>query len=279
MQTWHLSTCRLTRVRVSAVIRPSQPARSISRSWQLRRPVLATSSAPSSFSSRSRARTTRALACLRGTPRTAARSAPCRPCRSSSSITSRSAGLSPSRVARTSQRSSARSESSSGSVMSTAWSPAWLGPGQPAVALVARHRVQPGTQPARIAQAAEPGGGDDIGVLDGARRAGRIVQHPAAVTMQRLRVHVVGPGQPGGVARHDGRDDLAVVHGIHRSWNRWHTVGFAGNMPISDPIRAAGACRRVSCTWRPAQPAARNRAPAGGTGSRPARWSPSRVPT
>jgi hypothetical protein len=37
-------------------------------------------------------------------------------------------------------------------------------------------------------------------------------EHPAAVTVQGLGVLVVGGGQAGQVAGHDGRDDLAVVH-------------------------------------------------------------------
>src|SRR5436190_1717172 len=65
---------------------------------------------------------------------------------------------------------------------------------QPAVALAAGHRVKPGPQPARIAKAAEAGGGDDERALNGIGGAVRPAQHPAAVTMQGLRVLVVSPG-------------------------------------------------------------------------------------
>ena len=91
-----------------------------------------------------------------------------------------------------------------------------LRPAQPAVTLVAGHRVEPGPQLARVAQAAEPGGGDDERVLDRVGGVVRITQHPVAVTVQGLGVLVVGVGQPGRVASRDGRDDLAVVHAHKR---------------------------------------------------------------
>src|SRR6185312_7625476 len=83
---------------------------------------------------------------------------------------------------------------------------------QPAVALVAGDRVQPGPELARIAQAVEPAGGDDEGVFHRVGGILRLAQHPAAVTVQGLGVLVVGGGEAGQVAGHDGRDDLAVVH-------------------------------------------------------------------
>ena len=63
-----------------------------------------------------------------------------------------------------------------------------------AAAFAAGHRVKPGPQPDRIAEAAEAGGGDGERVPDGISGAVRLAQHPAAVTMQGLRVLVVSPG-------------------------------------------------------------------------------------
>ncbi len=88
----------------------------------------------------------------------------------------------------------------------------YLGRAQPAVALVAGDRVQPRPELARIAEAVEPAGGDDEGVLHRVGGILRLGQHPAAVTVQGPGVLVVGGGQAGQVADHDGRDDLAVLH-------------------------------------------------------------------
>jgi hypothetical protein len=45
---------------------------------------------------------------------------------------------------------------------------------QPAVALVASHRVQPWPEPVRLAQARQPGRGDEVGVLHGIGGVGRL---------------------------------------------------------------------------------------------------------
>ena len=78
--------------------------------------------------------------------------------------------------------------------------------------LIPRHRVQPGTKPIRVTQPAEPGRGDDKGVLNGVRGVGRVGEQGSAVLVEGICVPVVGSGKPEGVARHDGRDNLAVAH-------------------------------------------------------------------
>ena len=83
---------------------------------------------------------------------------------------------------------------------------------QPAVAFVPRHRVQPGPQPLRVAQPGHPGRRDHERVLHGVRGVGGLAQHRPAEAVQRCRVPVVRLGEPCGIARHDGRDDLTVVH-------------------------------------------------------------------
>ena len=65
---------------------------------------------------------------------------------------------------------------------------------QPAVTIVAGYRVEPGPQLARLTQAAEPGGGDDERVLDRVGGVFRLAKHPAGVTVQGLRVLVIGVG-------------------------------------------------------------------------------------
>ncbi len=92
-----------------------------------------------------------------------------------------------------------------------------LRPVSPAAAFVAGHRVQPGAQLARVPQATEHARGDDERVLDGIGRVIRLVQDPAAVTVKGLRVLVIGIGEGTEVACHDGRDNFAVLHALHRS--------------------------------------------------------------
>ena len=65
---------------------------------------------------------------------------------------------------------------------------------QPAVALVAAHRVQPGAEPVGVPQAAELGGGDDEGVLDRVGGVGGLAEQGPAVGMQAGRVLVIGRG-------------------------------------------------------------------------------------
>src|ERR1017187_9679006 len=67
-----------------------------------------------------------------------------------------------------------------------------LRPAPPAVAFVAGHRVQPGTQLARVPQATKLARGDSERVLDGIGRVVWLGQHPAAVTVKGLRVLVIG---------------------------------------------------------------------------------------
>ena len=87
----------------------------------------------------------------------------------------------------------------------------------PAVALVPRDRVQPGPELARIAEAAELGRGDEERVLHGVGGVLGLTQQGAAVGVQRHRVRVVRLGDAARVARHDGGDDLPVLHRRHRS--------------------------------------------------------------
>ena len=78
-------------------------------------------------------------------------------------------------------------------------------------AFVARDGVQPGAEPAWIAQLRQPGRGDDERVLDGVGGVGGIAEHGPAVLVERFCVPVVGSGEPAGVSCHDGRDKLAVA--------------------------------------------------------------------
>ena len=85
------------------------------------------------------------------------------------------------------------------------------GPGaQAAVALVARHRVQPRPEPGRITQAADFRGGNDKGVLNRVRGIGRLAQQTPAVAEQARRVTVVSSGKTRGIAGNDCGDNVAV---------------------------------------------------------------------
>jgi hypothetical protein len=85
---------------------------------------------------------------------------------------------------------------------------------QSAVAFVAGHRVKPRAQLAGISEAAELGHSGGESALQGTGSVDRIVQHPATVAVQGRGVFVVRISQPGRVACHDGRDNLAVIHGL-----------------------------------------------------------------
>ena len=80
-------------------------------------------------------------------------------------------------------------------------------------AFVACDGVQPGPEQLRVTQPRQPGGGEDERVLHGVGSISRVAEHEPAVFVQRVRVPVIGLGEPIGVAGHDGRDDLAVAHG------------------------------------------------------------------
>jgi len=84
---------------------------------------------------------------------------------------------------------------------------------QPAMAFVPRDRVQPGPELARVAEAAELGGGDEERILHRVGGIRGFAQQGPAVGVQRHRVPVVGFGDPVRIARHDGRDHLPVPHG------------------------------------------------------------------
>jgi hypothetical protein len=83
---------------------------------------------------------------------------------------------------------------------------------QPAEALVARDRVEPGTQPGRVPQVPQLGGRDEKGVLNRVGGVGGLVQQGTAVRVERRGVPVVRFGEPGGVTSHDGSDNLRVLH-------------------------------------------------------------------
>ncbi|BCB77642.1 hypothetical protein GCM10022251_63590 [Phytohabitans flavus] len=104
-QRAHPSTCRPSRLRSSGVSRPSQPGCSSRSAGQAA--ARATSSTPSARSSWDLARESRACAWLAETPSTAPTSTADSPCRSASSITSRSPSPSPAAAACTSSRTSA----------------------------------------------------------------------------------------------------------------------------------------------------------------------------
>ncbi len=83
---------------------------------------------------------------------------------------------------------------------------------EPAVALVARHRVQPRPEPVRFPQASQPGSGDDEGVRHGIG-ARRPVQRAASGNRCAAPPHNGLSGQALRIAGHDGGDDLTVTHG------------------------------------------------------------------
>ena len=89
---------------------------------------------------------------------------------------------------------------------------------QPTEAFVTRYRIEPGPQLARVAQAAELGGGHEKRILHRVGGIGRLAEHRAAVRVERHGVLVVRLGKPGGVTGHDGRDNLWVFHAPYRSW-------------------------------------------------------------
>jgi hypothetical protein len=89
---------------------------------------------------------------------------------------------------------------------------------QPTQALIARDRIKPNAQLARVAKAVELGRGDEERILHRVRGIGRLAQHRAAVRVERHGVLVVRLSKPGGVTSHDGRDNLWVLHAPYRSW-------------------------------------------------------------
>jgi hypothetical protein len=81
-------------------------------------------------------------------------------------------------------------------------------------ALVARHGVQPGTEPLGVAQPVHPRRGDDERVLDGVRGVRRVAEQRPTVFEEGICVPVISRREPLGVAGHDGRDNLRVSHVI-----------------------------------------------------------------
>ncbi len=122
----HRWRCSLTRVRSRAVSSPFQPSSMAAKSRQSSGPGLLTSSTPNDVSNLDRTRETSAASCLRGMPRTSARSPPSRPLRMFSSTISRSPGDSAASAACTTAQSSACSAPASptSSVVSAA---SWRG--------------------------------------------------------------------------------------------------------------------------------------------------------
>ena len=87
------------------------------------------------------------------------------------------------------------------------------GPGpQPAEAFVTGDRVEPGAQSGPIAQVPELSRGDEERVLHRIGGIGRLAQYGTAVRVERHGIPVVRFGEPGGVASHDGGDNLRVLH-------------------------------------------------------------------
>jgi hypothetical protein len=88
---------------------------------------------------------------------------------------------------------------------------------QPAHAFVPGDRVEPGAQLGRIAQVPQLGRGDQKRVLHRVGGIGRLAEHGTAVRVERHGIPVVRFGEPGGVASHDGGDNLRVFHRQYRS--------------------------------------------------------------
>jgi hypothetical protein len=83
---------------------------------------------------------------------------------------------------------------------------------QAVAAFVARHGIEPGPEPAGIAQPVQLGGGDDEGVLDRGVGVGRLAQQAAAVGMQSGRIPVVDGRQSVPPALSKRRHHLSVPH-------------------------------------------------------------------
>ena len=98
-QVWHSSMCQLTSSRVSSVSCPFQSASNSPRTGQAVRLVSAMCSAPRACSSWPRARAAKVCARLHDTSSAIARSSSFRSCAKLSSMTSRSPGFSPARMA------------------------------------------------------------------------------------------------------------------------------------------------------------------------------------
>ena len=85
---------------------------------------------------------------------------------------------------------------------------------QAAVALVAGHRIQPRTEPVRIAQPVQLGRGDDVGVLHRVGGIGRLTEQRPAVGIQCRSVVVISGSESGRVSCDNRCDDLPVLHGL-----------------------------------------------------------------
>jgi hypothetical protein len=86
------------------------------------------------------------------------------------------------------------------------------GPGpDPAQGLAARHRVQPGTQPLRVAELAEALGRDHERVLGGVGGLVPVAQQPPAEVVQPVGVAVVDRGEGAAVAGRRRPHQLGVV--------------------------------------------------------------------
>ncbi len=91
--------------------------------------------------------------------------------------------------------------------------PGRQGPGTQAVAaFIAGHRIEPGPEPAGIAQPVQLGGGDDERVQDRAVRVGGLAKQAAAVGMQGGSVPVIDGRQPVRPALSEGRHHLCIPH-------------------------------------------------------------------
>ena len=131
--------CRCSCSRSATVSCPSQPASIPLSTRQSRRPARATTSAAREAPRCSRAREVSAFARVRGTPTTDATSATARPCRNSSSMTSRSPGVRPVVASSSRPRSLARSVSSctlgAPAITNCAWADANVNSGRPGRAI------------------------------------------------------------------------------------------------------------------------------------------------
>ena len=156
---------------------------------------------------------------------------------------------------------------------------------EPAQAFVPRDRVQPGAELVRVTEPLQPGGGDDkrIGHRVGrlARRV-RVGQHEPTVGEKRRCVTIERLGEAVGVASDDGRDQLTVLHGPNRSSPPHDGESERYNQIAEKRTKDSYG---LSCTRRPGEVGAGSprrwcrAGPEGGTGSRPARWFPSRAQT
>src|SRR5690606_6944938 len=100
--------------------------------------------------------------------------------------------------------------------------------------LVAGDRVQPGPEPVRLPQLADPLAGDHERVMHRVRGRVLVPEHPAAVRVEPVTVLPIGTRQAARVASGQRQDEGVVIHGEHRSTS---TSGRSRRWPKTNDFR------------------------------------------